>query len=388
VTKMSVNEIVEGVWWVGALHPDRKLFDEIIPLPDGTSYNTYLVRGSRQTALIDTVDPAKTGELVANLKELGVDRLDFVVSNHAEQDHSGSIPKILELFPEARLVTNPTCKKMLMDLLHIEEDRFQTVKDGEEMDLGGKTLKFMLAPWVHWPETMFTFLVEDNILFSCDMFGSHFSQKALYSQDDDRTLDAAKRYYAEIMMPFRMWVKKHTATVKGLAPAMIAPSHGPVWKSPGIILDAYEAWTSDETKDEILVAYISMHNSTKLMADHLVQALKEKGQKVKIFNLVEADIGELAMALVDAKTLVLGSPTFLTGPHPLAGHVAGLVGMLKPKTRKIAVFGSYGWGGRMVEQLKADLGGLNAEILEPILVKGLPREADFKALDELADKLI
>ncbi len=166
---MAAREIVPGVFAVGAIDWDRRLFDELIPLPDGTTYNSYLVRGSEKTVLIDTVDPTKTSELITNLESLGVNKIDYLVASHAEQDHSGSIPAVLERFAGVKVVTNQKCRDLLIALLHVPEERFIVIDDGDTLDLGGKTLEFIIAPWVHWPETMLTYLAEDRVLFPCDL---------------------------------------------------------------------------------------------------------------------------------------------------------------------------------------------------------------------------
>ena len=385
---MVVREVRPSVYFVGALDWDRRLFDELIPLPDGTSYNAYLVRGSQKTALIDTVDPSMEKVLVENLQSLGVDEIDYVVSNHAEQDHSGSIPRVLELYPSAKVVTNKRCADLLKDLLQIPEERFLVVEDRESLSLGDKTLQFFLAPWVHWPETMLTYLREDKILFTCDLFGSHLATSDLFAKDEARAYAAAKRYFAEIMMPFRKNIQKHLEKVLELDAEVIAPSHGPIYDNPSFILNAYREWVADEVKNEVVVAYVSMHGSTAEIIRYLVDALVERGVGVKQFNLIKTDLGELASALVDAATLVVGSPTVLAGPHPSMVYAAYLVNMLRPKLRFVAVVGSYGWGGRVVEVLKGLLTNLRAEILEPVIIKGYPKEESFRALDKLADEIL
>jgi flavorubredoxin len=382
-----VNEIKPDVYSVGAVDWDRRLFDELIPLPDGTSYNAYLIKGSDKTALLDTVDPTKTSVLLDNLVRAGVERIDYVVAHHAEQDHSGSIPDVLLLYPDAKVVTNAKCKAMLMDLLHIEEDKFITIEDGQTLSLGDKTLKFVFIPWVHWPETMGTYLAEDKIFFPCDFFGSHLAASSLFVEDEPMVYECAKRYYAEIMMPFRAAIKNNLKKIAELQIEMIAPSHGPVYQKPQFIIDAYKDWVSDEVKNEVIVAYVSMHDSTRKMVEHFVDALAQRGIKVRQFNLVGVDIGELAMALVDAATVVIGSPTFLVGPHPAAAYAAMLANALRPKTRFFSIIGSFAWAGKMVEQLTGMLGNLKVEVIEPVVAKGLARDEDFDALDKLADKV-
>ncbi|HEC86883.1 MAG TPA: MBL fold metallo-hydrolase, partial [Thermoplasmatales archaeon] len=189
---MKAVEIKPNVFWVGSIDWDRRLFDELIPLPDGTSYNAYLIKGSKKNALIDTVDPSKTSELIARLRGIKAD-VDYVIAHHAEQDHSGSIPDILKLYPKAKIVCTPKCKTMLIDLFHISEDAFIEVEDGKTLSLGDKTLEFIHAPWVHWPETMLTYLREDKILFTCDFLGSHLATSDLFAKNENRVYEAAKR---------------------------------------------------------------------------------------------------------------------------------------------------------------------------------------------------
>ena len=382
-----VNEIKPNVYSVGAVDWDRRLFDELIPLPDGTSYNSYLIKGSEKTALLDTVDPTKLQVLLNNLKEAGVKQIDYLVSHHAEQDHSGSIQEVLFHYPTANIVTNAKCKTMLIDLLHVDEDKFITVEDGQQLFLGDKTLQFVFIPWVHWPETMGTYLVEDRILFPCDFFGSHLATSSLFVEDEPMVYECAKRYYAEIMMPFRTPIKNNLKKLEPLEIEMIGPSHGPVYQKPQFIIDAYKDWVGDEVKNEVVLGYVSMHDSVRRMVEYFVDALAKRGIKVRQFNLTGVDVGELAMALVDAATVVIGSPTFLVGPHPAAAYATMLTNALRPKTRFVSIIGSFSWAGKEVEQLTGMLGNLKVEVIEPVISKGLPREKDFEALNILAERI-
>jgi len=382
---MQLREIKSGIYWVGAIDWDRCLFDALIPLPDGTSYNAYLVRGSQKTALIDTVDPSMADVLMSYLE--GVPTIDYVIANHAEQDHSGAIPQVLEKYPDAKVVTTPRGKDMLMTLLLIPQEKFITVRDGEILSLGNKTLEFIHAPWVHWPETMLTYLREDKILFSCDLFGSHLATTDLYVTDEEQVYEAAKRYYAEIMMPFRTSIQKHLEKLKAYEIDIVAPSHGPIYDKPSFILKAYRSWVFDPPRNIVILPYISMHGSTQKMVEHFVGALVERGVTVKQFNLARTDIGKMAIALVDAATMIIGTPTVLIGPHPNVAYAAFLANALRPKLQFVSIIGSYGWGGKAVEQLNGMIPNLKVEVLEPVIVKGFPREADFKALDRLADEI-
>jgi flavorubredoxin len=383
-----MKQIKPNVHAVGAVDWDRRLFDELIPLPDGTSYNAYLIKGSEKIALMDTVDPAKTPILIGNLVALGVDRLDYIVAHHGEQDHSGSIGDVLTFYPMAKVVTNARCKGILIDLLHIEEDRFITIDDNQTLSLGDKTLRFLNLPWVHWPETLGTYLEEDKILFSCDFFGSHVATSDLFVTERVLVYEAAKRYFAEIMMPFRSIIRKNLERVRGLGLEMIAPSHGPVYDQPGFIMDAYDDWCSENVKNEVVLPYVSMHDSTRKMVEHFVDALVERGIIVKQFNLTVTDVGKLAMALVDAATVVIGSPTVLAGAHPTAAYAAFLTNALRPKTKFASIIGSYSWGGKMVEQITGLLANVKVELIPPVVIKGHPRDEDFVALDNLAEQIL
>ncbi len=382
---MKPREITRGVRWMGVIDWHRQLFDALIPLPDGTSYNSYLVEGSEKTALIDTVDPPFAGELRENLS--GVKKLDYIVANHAEQDHSGTLPEMLARYPEAKVVCSEKCRGMLIDLLALSEDRFLTVTDGETLSLGDRTLRFIFTPWVHWPETVSTYLEEEKILFSCDFFGSHLATTDLYASDWCRVYEAAKRYYGEIMMPFRTIIGKNLEKIKDLEMALICPSHGPIYDRPELIVKAYRDWVSGPLKKSVVLPFVSMHDSTARMADHLLSALVERGLSVHPFDLTVTDPGKLVIALVDAAALALGTSTVLAGPHPLAANAAVLVNALKPRLEYAAIFGSYGWGVKTVETLTALLANLKAEMLEPLLCKGLPGPEDFSALDRLAEEL-
>ena len=378
---MKPIKLSEDVFFLQVNHFNRSLFDSLIPLPEGTSYNAYLVKGKNKTALLDSADPEKREVLFDYLKD--VKELDYVVAHHGEQDHSGSIPAVLEKYPNAKVATNPKCKELLMTHLHIPAEKFMEVKDYDTLDLGGKALQFIYTPWVHWPETMSTFLKEDKILFSCDFFGSHLATGAVFSERNI-VHDPMKRYYAEIMMPFRSSIRANLEKVGKLDLAMIAPSHGPVHKDVEFVTGLYRDWSSDAVKNNALLAYVSMHGSTAVLINRLASRLQELGVAVEKINMEHFDEGRVAMALVDAATIVIGTPTVLTGPHPKAVYGAYLANALRPRARFVSVVGSYGWGGKAVETIAGMIPNLKAEVLSPVMIKGLPTAADLARVDELA----
>lgn len=368
-----------------SIHWERRLFDSLIPLPEGTSYNAYLVKGSTATALIDTTDPDLRHVLLEQLED--VTKVDFIVSNHSEQDHSGLLPCLLQKYPMATLLCSPKAEDLLTTHLKVVPSRIRTVKDGETISLGNKTMTFIHTPWVHWPETMCTYIPEDKILFSCDLFGSHLATTDTFVTDQGLTMRSAKRYFAEIMMPFRSALRNNLKKLADLEIDIIAPSHGPAYDDPSFIVDAYNAWVSPKLANEVVLPYISMHGSTKIMVDHLIKSLAQRGVKVHAFDLTVTDIGELAITLVDCATLIAATPTVHVGAHPAVYYAAYIANMVRPKLKYAAVIGSYGWATKAVEQIAGQIPNLKVEILGAIMQKGLPTTETFAELDALAEKV-
>ncbi len=379
---MHAREIRQGIQLIATVHWERRLFDSLIPLPDGTSYNAYLVKGSQATALLDTTDPVLQEELLRELDTL--DRLDYLVSHHSEQDHAGTIPAVLARFPEAILVCSTKAKDLLETHLHIAPERIRTVADGETISLGDKTLHFLHTPWVHWPETMTTWVPEAKCLFSCDFLGSHLATSEVFIADKARVHEAAKRYFAEIMMPFRNVVRKNLDKISACDFDLVCPSHGPVHDHPAFIIDAYRDWVSPQMRNEVVIPYVSMHGSTERMVKHLIDALARHGVAVAAFDLAVTDIGKLAIALVDAATLVVGTPTVHVGPHPAVYYAAHLANLLRPKLKYAAIVGSYGWSSKAIEQIAGLIPNLKVDVLGTVLQKGLPTADTYAQLDQLA----
>ncbi|HEY5269509.1 MAG TPA: FprA family A-type flavoprotein [Anaerolineales bacterium] len=384
---MKARQISPSVDWVGAVDWERSLFDALIPLPDHTSYNSYLIHGSEKTALVDTVDPSMLDVMLARLED--VEKIDYIIAQHAEQDHSGGLPALLEKYPQAQILASPKGKETLSVHLPIPAERIRAMQDSERLPLGDKTLQFIHIPWVHWPDTMATYLIEEKILFTTDFLGSHLATSELFaSANEGRVYEAAKRYYAEIMMPLRGMVEKNLEKLNGIEIAFIAPSHGPVYDNPSFIMNAYQQWTAGPWRNAVVLPFVSMHGSTLKMVVYFTESLAERGVAVDVFDLTSSDIGKLAEALVDAPTLVIGTPTVLGGPHPNVIGATYLVNLLKPRLKYLSVIGSYGWGGRTADQLAEMVAGLKAEVLPPVLCKGLPKVDDFSRLDALADAIV
>lgn len=385
---MNMLSIKNNVFYLGSKDPDRVLFDQLVPLPQGTSYNSYFIKGSEKTALVDTMYPKKIEELIEKLDNGGIKSIDYIICNHAEQDHSGALPVLSKKYPNAKIVTNAKCKDIIMSMLHVDEEKFMLINDGDELSLGDKTVQFIIAPWVHWPDTMFSYLKEDKILFTCDFLGAHYTHYDLYADCSCALEEAAKRYYAEIMMPFRNFAKKYTQRIKEMNVEMILPSHGPIYDKPNFILDLYEEWTSDKVNNKVLIPYVSMYESTQILVDELAKKLRESGVEVCVFDLIECDEGELSMELVDTATVVLGSSMVLAGPHPAAVTTAYLVNALRPKIKFYSIIGSYGWGGNLTGILESMFTIVKPEKIDYVIVKGKPTDEDLAKIDELAMKIV
>jgi flavorubredoxin len=384
---MIVRELKPNIYSLSAIDWDRKLFDEMVPLRDGTSYNAYLVKGSEKTALIDTVHPSMTEGLLKALKSMGLERLDYIVSNHAEPDHAGAIPAVLAAYPEAKVLANVKCRSLLKSSLKLPEEVFELIQDNQMMSLGDKSLRFLWVPWVHWPDTTITYIEEDHIMFSCDFLGAHLATSDLYATDEGRVAQAARMYYAEIMMPYRPNVNKHLKRLENMQIEMIAASHGPVYARPDFILSLYRQWAGDETRPEVVIPYLSMYESTAKMVAYLVDRLMEKGMSVQPFNVVDLDSGRFASSLVEASTIVFASPTVLDGPHPAMAYAAYLANALRPKTKYAAIIGSYGWGTGMPESLTKLVPNLKVEWFPQVNIGGTPKPEDFAALDKLVNDI-
>ncbi len=372
-------ELAPGITWVGVEDWNRRFFDALIPLPHGTSYNAYLVVGRSRIALIDTVAPGFEDQLKAKIRVIvPPERIDYVVMNHAEPDHAGAIPAVMSAAPKAQVVATKKGVEIAGALYRIPESRCLTIRDGDTLDLDGKTLRFLEAPWLHWPETMFTLAGEDKILFPCDFFGAHMATDRLFDDEvSDVLIPEAKRYYAEIMMPFTRMVTTGLDKAKNSAPRIIAPSHGPVYRRPERILEAYEKWSRGRLAAKAVVMYVSMWRSTEHLAKAVVSGISAEGVEAVPFDLSRSDISHVASELVDASAIVLGSPTVIGGLHPAAAYALSLLKLLRPRLRIAAFFGSYGWGGGAATQARTLLEPTGCELISVLDIRGTPGEKEI-----------
>jgi flavorubredoxin len=292
----------------------------------------------------------------------------------------------MALSSKAKLVTTAKGAKMAQTYYKTPPERMITVKDGDTIDLGGKILQFVEAPMLHWPETMFTYLKENKILFPCDFFGSHVA-KGLYDDEVEDLLVSAQRYFGEIMMPFAAMGQKAMEKIKDLPIEIIAPSHGPIHRDPERILNAYRKWTKGETKQKAIIVYTTMWTSTEKMIQSIADTLASEGIEIAVHSLAVADIGDIAKDLVDSRAIVFGAPTVLGGAHPLAVYATFLVKALRPPLKFGVVLSSYGWGGGAVKQVQEVLGQTKMEVVGALEINGPPTENDISQIVEIGKTL-
>lgn len=380
------EEISKDIYWVGVKDWARKLFDALVPLPQGTSYNAYLICGGDKNALIDTVQWNFGEQLEKKIKSIiELSSLDYLVMNHAEPDHAGSIPLILSR-SNAILITSEKGSKFAQLYYKVPIDRIKVVKDGEEISLGNKTLRFIDAPMLHWPETMFTYTIEDKILFPCDFFGAHTAY-GLYDSDNDELLSHAKRYFGEIMMPYRTMGKRAMEKISNLIIEMIAPSHGCIYKNPEKIMQLYKGWNDGITKEKAIVIYVTMWGSTARMIEQAVNILMKEGVDTVVYDLSIADMGEIMKDLVDARAAVIGAPAFLGSIHPLALNACYIIKLFKPALQHALLVSSYGWGPVAIKQISEILFPLKINIVGSVEVNGPPEQEDISKVKDYATKL-
>jgi len=383
------QEIIPGVTWVGVRHPDLKVFDELFPTHNGTTYNAYLVRGEAKTALIDTVKAPFTEEFLAKLGESGgLDRIDLVVVNHTEPDHSGALLDLLRLRPDLPVYCTRPAQNFLGQLINGPFNA-QVVSDGQELDLGGRTLRFILAPYLHWPDTMFTYLVEDRVLLPCDAFGAHYCASQLF---DDEIPDFSKDfhfYFDCIMRPFKDKVREAVAKVEQLDLQLICPSHGPIHRrDPKSVVDSYRRWSAPppvKAKPRALLLTLSSHGNTRRMATVISEELARLDFHVTELRLCEMRDSDLRDELELADLVMVGSPTINRDAPPQVWHALSLFSLVTPKAKVAAVFGSFGWSGEAVKMIEERLQGLRFKLPVPSLsVRFTPTEENLKACQDFA----
>jgi len=384
--KYHIPEIADNIHYLGSKDPNLRKFDALVHLPQGTSYNSYLVGGDSKTALIDTVAPGFHAELLSKLGQLiNMDDLDYLIMNHAEADHASAIWLVMEKTP-AVLLTTKKGAGMAERFYNVPPDRIRVVENEEEIDLGGKTLRFIDAPWLHWPETMFTYIPEDRILFSGDFFGGHIS-RGIYDSDVDEVISGAKSYFAEIMLPYRNFGKKGLDKIAGMDISMIAPTHGPVYKDVDTILEQYGIWCSGDTLEKALVAYTTIWGGSEAMANNIAESLRTNGVAARMYNMGNTEFTEISSELIDSRGLVLVTPTIMGNMHPLATLFMNIAKLYKASFTYGAIITSYGWAKSATKYATEAMEAAKIEVVGSVDVNGPALEEDLKAIQELGENL-
>ena len=381
---MSAVKIIPDIYWVGAVDWNVRTFHgNTYSTNRGTTYNAYLIMDDKIT-LVDTVHAPFAKELIENIKQIvPPEKIDYIIANHVETDHSGALPEILKLCPKAKVFGTAKCKEGLEKHYYCDMN-FQIVKTGEKLRLGKKTLSFIEAPMIHWPDSMFTYVIEDHLLLPNDGFGQHYATTERFDDEVDEyvLMDEASKYYGNILWPLSSLILKKLQEVQNLniPIKMIAPSHGIIWrKDPMKIVNAYLSWAKNETKPKVIVVYETMWGSTEKMARKIVDGLKDAGVSSKLFDITRSDRTEIIKEMLDSKGFLFGSSTHDNDKLPtIAGFLDFFKG-LKPKSRTGSVFGSYGWSGGAVKNIENILKETGIEISQPPLsIKYVPSSDELQ----------
>lgn len=383
---MEPLKIVDGIYWVGAIDWNIRDFHGYATY-DGTTYNAFLIMDEKIT-LIDTVKKEKTDEMFARISHI-VDpkKIDIVISNHTEMDHSGSLPRVMHrIGVEKPIYCSKMGKKNLMG--HFKEGlNYQEVTNGGELNIGQRTLQFLETRMLHWPDNMFTYLKDEKILFSSDAFGQHYAGMERFDDEcDDGIMAHAQKYYANILMPYSTLIQKLLAKVQemNLAIDYILPDHGIMWrKDPGRIFKAYEEWSAQKPTRKALVVYDTMWHSTELMAEAITEELHKERVDAKLYHLRSWHRSDIMTQLQDAGAILIGSPTLNNGLFPTVADFICYMKGLRPLNKVAAAFGSYGWSGEAVKLINKELEEAKMKLVSPG-VKTLFVPDDLEACRELA----
>jgi len=383
-------EVRDGIYWVGALDWMERDFHDF-DIWRGTSYNAYVLLDDHMT-LVDTVKENFFKEMLERMHKVAdPSKIEYIIANHVETDHSGALARLKEVAKDAVIVCTEKGREGLCKHFSCENWEFKTVKTGDELKIGKRTLVFLEMPMLHWPDSMATYVKEEKLLLSNDAFGQHVASLERFDEEFgvEEALRWAKTYYANILMPFGELVKRKLNEVEklGLEIEMIAPSHGVIWRNPAKILEAYRKWADFEAENKLVVVYDTMWGSTEKLARAISEGASSSGVEVRLFHLRNDSWSEIMTEILDAKAVAVGSPTtHNTVFPPVAGFLAYMRG-LKPK-RKIGVaFGSYGWSGGAVKEISRAMEELKFEVLEPLQVKFRPTAEELTRAFDLGARL-
>jgi len=386
-----MHQITEDVYYTGVLNPNMRVFDVIMRTEYGTSYNSYIVRGSEKTACIEAAHLTFFHSYLDNLKEILQGKpLDYLVLNHCEPDHTGCVAKLLEVYPGLTVVVSQAGSIYIRQIANNPELNVRIVKDGDILELGGKTLEFRSAPFLHWPDSMFTWLPQDGILFSCDFLGTHYCEPQIFDYRiayEEKYWEAVKYYFDCIFGPFLPYVRKGLDKIEDLDIAFCCNSHGPVLTREGLlpeVIRRYSRWCRPEVRENKLIPifYVTAYGNTELLARAAARGIQSvlPGAQVDLYNIIDHDLGQLTAIMNECDAFLVGSPTINRDAVAPVWQLLSGIEAVNIQKRPVAVFGSYGWSGEAVPHLVERLSSVKAAVFpEQFKVNFVPAEADITA---------
>lgn len=386
---MKAKKLKKDIYWVGAIDWNVRNFHGYLT-QRGTTYNAYLIIDEKIT-LIDTVKPGMEKEMLERISSIiDPSKIDYIVSNHVEMDHTGALPIVMDIAKNATIITCPNGDKGLRK--HYKEDwPFKVVKTGDSISIGKRTLDFILTPMVHWPDNMFTYLREEKILFSNDAFGQHLASTARFDDEysEDIIMLEAKKYYANIVLPYPKPVEKALEHAKTIDIEIIAPSHGIIWrKNIAKIVGEYHKWVSNKTEKKAIIVYDTMWKSTEIMARSIQSVFEDNGYNVPLFNLQVNHMSDIMTEVLTAEYVCIGSPTLNKNILPsVAGFLTYFQG-LAPLGRKGIAFGSYGWGDKSIPKISEFLSNSGIDIVDTYKINYIPSNDDLADMQERLNKIL
>lgn len=380
---MKALQIKDGIYWVGALDPDLRIFDVIMETKSGTTYNSYIVKGENKTALIEVVKAGFENQLLERIASV-IDpaTIDYIIFDHTEPDHSGSIGAVLEKMPQAQVLGSKAAINFLSQILNAEFNH-RVIKHLDELDLGGKSLRFLSTPFLHWPDTMMTYLQEDKILFSCDAFGSHYCGEEMFNDLSGDFSEEFKVYYDAIVYPFSKYVLEAADKIKDLPIDIVCPSHGPILRhDPWSYITSYVQWSTKDVSQggkNVAVIYASNYGYTGKMAQEIAAGLIEGGARPEVMDILDYSKVDLLRKVDEADGILIGSPTFNRDAIPPVWELLAEVSAIVNKGKPAGAFGCYGWSGEAVKYIEQRLQQLQFVIVQVGLrVNFMPTPADLE----------
>ena len=386
---MDHIKVKDNIYWVGALDPEMRTFDIVFNTDRGTTYNSYLIK-DKKTALIDTVKGQFTDEFISNLRSLTDPKdIDYIVVSHTEPDHSGALSELLKSATNAKIIASKSGGHLLKGIVNGPFD-LTTIDDCPQISLGAYELKFIPAPYLHWPDAIFTYLESEKILFTCDAFGAHFCDERMFNDLVDDFEHYFQYYYDCIVRPFKPYVLKAIEKIRDLDIEIVATGHGPIlrkgiWK----YIESYNNWSQIRTdvRKNVLVLYVSVYGNTKKLAENIAKGVAGEGVDVQLFDIHTSNHQIIRDAIEKADGILIGSPTIVgDAPEPVWDALS-LISTVKTKIKSGSVFGSYGWSGEAIKMIEDRLSGLRIKLHRPPLkVKFIPDDAVLSECREFGKK--